>query len=65
MMGGGYFELVEWLLAREKKVFADLKFFDIPATVGSAVRQLKSRRELRDRARQPVDHGGGGRKQGR
>jgi orotidine-5'-phosphate decarboxylase len=43
MMSGGYFELVEWLLAREKKVFADLKFFDIPATVGSAVRQLKSR----------------------
>ena len=43
MMSGGYFELVEWLLAREKKVFADLKFFDIPATVGSAVRQLKGR----------------------
>jgi orotidine-5'-phosphate decarboxylase len=43
MMSGGYFELVEWLLARDKKVFADLKFFDIPATVGSAVRQLKDR----------------------
>ena len=43
MMSGGYFELVEWLLARGKKVFADLKFFDIPATVGSAVRQLKDR----------------------
>jgi len=43
MMSGGYFELMEWLLERNKKVFADLKFFDIPATVGSAVRQLKDR----------------------
>lgn len=43
MMTGGYFELLDWLLARDKKVFADLKFFDIPATVGSAVRQLKDR----------------------
>ena len=43
MMSGGYFELLDWLLARDKKVFADLKFFDIPATVGSAVRQLQSR----------------------
>ena len=31
------------MLERNKKVFADLKFFDIPATVGSAVRQLKDR----------------------
>ena len=43
MMSGGYFELLDWMLAREKKVFADLKFYDIPATVGSAVRQLKRR----------------------
>ena len=43
MMSGGYFELLEWMLQRDKKVFADLKFFDIPATVGSAVRQLKDR----------------------
>lgn len=43
MMSGGYFALVEWMLQRDKKVFADLKFFDIPATVGSAVRQLKDR----------------------
>jgi len=43
MMSGGYFELMDWLLARDKQVFADLKFFDIPATVGSAVRQLKDR----------------------
>lgn len=43
MMSGGYFELLDWLLAKDKKVFADLKFFDIPATVGAAVRQLKDR----------------------
>ena len=43
MMSGGYFELLDWMLARDRKVFADLKFFDIPATVGSAVRQLKDR----------------------
>jgi orotidine-5'-phosphate decarboxylase len=43
MMSGGYFELMQWMLERNKKVFADLKFFDIPATVGSAVRQLKDR----------------------
>ena len=43
MMSGGYFELMDWMLARDRKVFADLKFFDIPATVGSAVRQLKDR----------------------
>jgi len=43
MMSGGYFELLDWMIERDKKVFADLKFFDIPATVGSAVRQLKDR----------------------
>jgi orotidine-5'-phosphate decarboxylase len=43
MMSGGYFELLDWMLARDKNVFCDLKFFDIPATVGSAVRQLKDR----------------------
>jgi len=43
MMTGEYFELMDWMLARDKKVFADLKFFDIPATVGAAVRGLRSR----------------------
>lgn len=43
MMSGEYFELLDWMLDRDKKVFCDLKFFDIPATVGSAVRQLKDR----------------------
>lgn len=36
----GYFELLDWLLARDKRVFADLKLYDIPATVGAAVRQI-------------------------
>lgn len=43
MMSGEYFELLDWMLERDKKVFCDLKFFDIPATVGSAVRSLKDR----------------------
>lgn len=43
MMSGGYFELLDWLVARDKKVFADLKFFDVPATVGASVRQLAHR----------------------
>ena len=43
MMSSGYFELLDWMLARDKKVFADLKFYDIPATVGRAVRKIKDR----------------------
>jgi len=43
MMTGDYFELIDWLLARDKKVFADLKFFDVPATVGRSVARLASR----------------------
>jgi orotidine-5'-phosphate decarboxylase len=43
MMAGGYFELLDWLVAGGKKVFVDLKFFDIPATVAAAVRRLNSR----------------------
>jgi orotidine-5'-phosphate decarboxylase len=39
---GGYFELIEWLAGRGKKVFADLKLFDVPETVRSAVRQLRN-----------------------
>jgi orotidine-5'-phosphate decarboxylase len=37
---GDYFRLLDWLLARGKRVFADLKLYDIPATVGAAVRQM-------------------------
>ena len=42
-MSGGYFELLDWLVARGKKIFVDLKFFDVPATVAAAVRQLRNR----------------------
>lgn len=42
-MAGGYFELLDWLAARGKKSFVDLKFFDVPQTVASAVRQLRGR----------------------
>lgn len=41
-MRPGYFELLDWLVARDKRVFTDLKLYDIPATVGAAVRQLSS-----------------------
>lgn len=39
-MAGGYYELIDWLRARGKKVFVDLKFFDVPETVRLAVAQL-------------------------
>ncbi len=42
-MAGGYFELIHWLRQKNKKVFADLKFFDVPATVGRAVRALSDK----------------------
>jgi len=42
-MSGGYFELLDWMVGRGKKVFVDLKFFDVPATVASAVRNLTNR----------------------
>jgi orotidine-5'-phosphate decarboxylase len=42
-MAGGVFELTDWLASRGNKVFADLKFFDIPETVAAAVRGLRNR----------------------
>jgi orotidine-5'-phosphate decarboxylase len=38
---GQYFDLLRWLLDQDKKVFADLKFYDVPATVAAAVRQMR------------------------
>jgi len=42
-MAGGYFELVDWLIARGNRVFVDLKFFDVPQTVRRAVANLRGR----------------------
>lgn len=42
-MSGDYFAFIEWLKARNKKIFVDLKFFDIPATVGRAIKALSSK----------------------
>lgn len=42
-MAGGYFELLDWLSKKNKKIFCDLKFFDIPETVAAAVRRLNHR----------------------
>src|SRR5210317_1734058 len=39
-LSGHYFELMAELKGKGKKIFADLKLFDIPATVAAAVRQL-------------------------
>lgn len=43
LMAGGYFELLDWLVAQGKKVFVDLKFFDVPATVGKAIERLSDK----------------------
>lgn len=42
-MTGGIFELVDDLCQRDARVFVDLKFFDVPATVGRAVARLAER----------------------
>ncbi|GAW85821.1 orotidine-5'-phosphate decarboxylase [Bathymodiolus platifrons methanotrophic gill symbiont] len=42
-MSGDYFAFIEWLKSRNKKIFVDLKFFDIPATVGRAIKALSSK----------------------
>ena len=40
LMTGQYFELLDWLIKKDKKVFVDLKFFDVPETVGRAIARL-------------------------
>jgi orotidine-5'-phosphate decarboxylase len=42
-MADGVFGLIDWLSRERKKVFVDLKFFDIPETVRAAVRGLRKR----------------------
>ena len=43
MMTGDYFSLLDWLVKNEKKVFVDLKLFDVPATVSKSVKRLSQR----------------------
>src|SRR5579871_1525311 len=43
-MSGDYFPLIEWLQDQGKKIFVDLKFFDVPETVQLAVKQLRDRK---------------------
>jgi orotidine-5'-phosphate decarboxylase len=40
MMSGSYFQMIEWLKNKNKKIFADLKLYDISETVGRAVANL-------------------------
>ena len=40
MMSGDFFNMVEWLKIKEKKIFADLKLYDIPQTVSKAIKNL-------------------------
>jgi orotidine-5'-phosphate decarboxylase len=40
LMTGKYFELLNWLVDNDKKVFVDLKFFDVPETVGRTIARL-------------------------
>jgi orotidine-5'-phosphate decarboxylase len=42
-MSGDYFGFIEWLKEQDKKIFVDLKFFDVPATVGRAIKALSQR----------------------
>ena len=42
-VAGGALELADWLVANGRRVFIDLKFFDVPETVRGAVRALRGR----------------------
>lgn len=40
LASGEYFEVLETLARRDKRVFVDLKFFDIPATAAAVIKRL-------------------------
>jgi orotidine-5'-phosphate decarboxylase len=39
----GWFDIIEWISDRGLNVFVDLKFFDVPETVGLAVKEVTGR----------------------
>jgi orotidine-5'-phosphate decarboxylase len=39
----GWFDIIKWISDRGLNVFVDLKFFDVPETVGLAVKELTGR----------------------
>jgi orotidine-5'-phosphate decarboxylase len=39
----GWFNIIDWIVQRDLEVMVDLKFFDVPQTVASAVGQLENR----------------------
>ena len=43
LAGGASFDLIDWIVRQDKKVFLDLKLYDIPETVARAVRRLRER----------------------
>jgi len=40
LTSGDYFTMINWLVKKNKKVFADLKLYDIPATIGKTIKSL-------------------------
>ena len=40
----GWFKIIDWIIEQDLEVMLDLKFFDVPQTVGLAVEQLKNSR---------------------
>jgi orotidine-5'-phosphate decarboxylase len=40
LMGGQYFEFIDWLAKKNKKVFVDLKLYDISNTIAKSVKNL-------------------------
>ena len=39
---GNYFQLLDWLISKDKKIFIDLKLFDIPETIAKTVANLNN-----------------------
>lgn len=42
-LADGFLDFVDWLRERDKRIFIDLKLFDVPATVARAIQRLSER----------------------